>query len=67
MELHDRGVGPIKEPEAVADMVVDAVRKERFPVLTGPLAQTWMDYEARALERRLQGKRRMQAKLDSAS
>ncbi len=47
-------------------MVVDAVREERFLILTDPIAQTWMDYKARDLERWLRGMRRMQAKIEQA-
>ena len=53
-----RAVGPIKEPEEVADMVVAAVEAERFLILTDPLAQKWMDYKANDLERWLNGMRR---------
>jgi hypothetical protein len=59
-------VGPIKEPEEVAAMVVDAVAEERFLILTDPIAQTWMERKTSDLERWLTGMRRLQAKLDSA-
>ena len=52
--------GPIKEPEEVAQMVVDAIGEERFLILTDPIAQTWMDRKAGDLERWLRGMRRMQ-------
>jgi len=52
--------GPIKEPEEVAQYVVDAIREERFLILTDPIAQTWMDRKAGDLERWLRGMRRMQ-------
>ena len=59
-------VGPIKEPEEVADMVVEAIQEERFLVLTDPIAQVWMDRKSGDLERWLNGMRRMQGKLDDA-
>ena len=59
-------VGPIKEPEEVADMVVEAVQNERFLVLTDDIAQTWMDRKNSDLERWLNGMRRMQRKIDDA-
>ena len=58
--------GPIKEPEDVADMVTDAVRNERFLVLTDEIAQTWMDRKNSDLERWLNGMRRLQRKIDDA-
>jgi NAD(P)-dependent dehydrogenase (short-subunit alcohol dehydrogenase family) len=58
-------VGPVKEPEEVAQMVVDAVAEERFLILTDPVAQTWMERKTGDLERWLNGMRRLQAKMDS--
>jgi NAD(P)-dependent dehydrogenase (short-subunit alcohol dehydrogenase family) len=58
--------GPIKEPEEVADMVVDAIGEERFLILTDPVAQTWMERKTNDVERWLGGMRRLQAKIDSA-
>ena len=58
--------GPIKEPEDVADMVVDAIQHERFLVLTDDIAQTWMDRKNNDLERWLNGMRRLQGKIDDA-
>ena len=58
--------GPIKEPEDVAQMVVEAVYEERFLILTDPIAQTWMDRKADDLERWLNGMRRLQVKIDAA-
>ena len=52
--------GPIKEPEEVAQQVVDAIEAERFLILTDPIAQTWMDRKAGDLERWLNGMRRLQ-------
>ena len=59
-------VGPVKEPEEVADQVVDAVAEERFLILTDPIAQTWMERKTNDLERWLGGMRRLQAKMDGA-
>jgi NAD(P)-dependent dehydrogenase (short-subunit alcohol dehydrogenase family) len=55
--------GPIKEPEEVADMVVDAMAEERFLILTDPIAQTWMERKTGDPERWLRGMRRVQAEL----
>ena len=59
--------GPIKEPEEVADMVVDAIREERFLILTDSVAETWMGRKAADLERWLRGMRRMQEQIEAAS
>lgn len=59
-------LGPLREPSEVAEMVVAAVREERFLILTDPTAQRWMDGKARDLERWLGGMRRVQSKLDAA-
>ena len=58
-------VGPIKEPEEVAQQVLDAISAERFLILTDPIAQTWMERKTNDPERWLNGMRRMQAKIDS--
>ena len=58
-------VGPIKEPEEVAQQVVDAVAEERFLILTDQIAQTWMERKTNDLERWLNGMRRLQGKIDS--
>lgn len=58
-------VGPVKEPEEVAQQVVDAVAEERFLILTDPIAQTWMERKTGDLERWLGGMRRLQTKMDS--
>jgi NAD(P)-dependent dehydrogenase (short-subunit alcohol dehydrogenase family) len=52
--------GPIKEPAEVADMVVDAIKAERFLILTDPIAQKWMNNKNADLERWLTGMRRLQ-------
>jgi NAD(P)-dependent dehydrogenase (short-subunit alcohol dehydrogenase family) len=51
--------GPLREPEEVAEMVVDAVRNERFLILTDPIAQTWIERKTSDLERWLRGMRRL--------
>jgi len=56
--------GPLREPEEVADMVVDAIREERFLILTDPLAEEWMGRKASDLERWLRGMRRMQQRME---
>ncbi len=56
--------GPIKEPDEVAQQVVDAMAEERFLILTDPIAQTWMDRKNTDLERWLGGMRRLQGKLE---
>jgi NAD(P)-dependent dehydrogenase (short-subunit alcohol dehydrogenase family) len=57
--------GPIKEPPEVAEMVVEAVREERFLVTTDAIAQTWMERKTLDSERWLRGMRRMQAAIDA--
>ena len=56
--------GPVKEPEDVAEMVVRAIRDERFLILTDEIAQTWMERKTNDLERWLHGMRRLQRKID---
>jgi len=56
--------GPVKEPEEVADMVVQSIRDERFLILTDEIAQTWMERKTNDLERWLRGMRRLQRKID---
>jgi NAD(P)-dependent dehydrogenase (short-subunit alcohol dehydrogenase family) len=51
-------LGDVAEPEDVAQQVVDAVRDERFLILTAPIAETFMDRKASDLERWLRGMRR---------
>ena len=58
--------GPIKEPEDVAQQVIDAVESERFLILTDELAQTWMERKTGDIERWLNGMRRMQIKIEDA-
>jgi NAD(P)-dependent dehydrogenase (short-subunit alcohol dehydrogenase family) len=56
--------GPIKEAGYVADLVVDAIREERFLVVTDPIAETWMHRKTDDPERWLQGMRRVQQQLE---
>lgn len=53
-------LGPIKEPQEVATMVVDAIERERFLILTDEQAQRWMNNKTNDLERWLNGMRRVQ-------
>lgn len=57
--------GPIAEPEDVAGMVVDAFAQERFLILTNPVAQDWMDFKTKDLEKWLTGMRKLQARIES--
>jgi NAD(P)-dependent dehydrogenase (short-subunit alcohol dehydrogenase family) len=59
-------VGPIKEPEEIADSVVDAIRSERFLVTSDPIAQTWMQRKTDDPERWLRGMRRVQEQMEPA-
>jgi NAD(P)-dependent dehydrogenase (short-subunit alcohol dehydrogenase family) len=56
--------GPIKEPEDVALSVVEAIRDERFLVLSDPIAQTWIQRKTDDPERWLRGMRRVQQQLE---
>jgi short-subunit dehydrogenase len=56
--------GPIKEPDDVANMVIDAMSEERFLILTDPIAQEWMARKNDDLERWLRGMRRLQIELE---
>jgi NAD(P)-dependent dehydrogenase (short-subunit alcohol dehydrogenase family) len=58
--------GPMKEPEEVAQQVIDAVRAERFLILTDEIAQTWMERKTNDPERWLNGMRRLQIRMDDA-
>ncbi len=60
-------VGPVKEPEEVAEMVAQAVEEERFLILTDEIAETWMSFKNADLERWLNGMRRMQEKIEAES
>ena len=56
--------GPIKEPEEVAEMVVEAMAEERFLIVTDPIAQEWMARKTGDPERWLRGMRRLQVELE---
>lgn len=56
-------LGPVKEADEVAQLVVDAIGEERFLILTDPVAQEWMDRKSGDLERWLRGMRRLQAQM----
>jgi NAD(P)-dependent dehydrogenase (short-subunit alcohol dehydrogenase family) len=58
--------GPIKEPEDVANSVVDAIRAERFLVVSDPIAETWMQRKTDDPERWLRGMRRVQQQMEDA-
>src|SRR5262245_120215 len=60
-------LGPIKEPEQVAEMVVDAIDAERFLILTDPIAQKWMNNKTNDLERWLHGMRRLQRTMEEGA
>ena len=59
-----QAAGPIKEPEEVAQQIIDAISEERFLILTDPIAQTWMDRKHTDLERWLSGMRRLQTRME---
>jgi NAD(P)-dependent dehydrogenase (short-subunit alcohol dehydrogenase family) len=56
-----RAAGQVMEPEEVADMVVEAVREERFLVLPHPEVLTFFQRKASDYDRWLSGMRRLQA------
>lgn len=58
-------VGPVKEPEEVAEMVAKAVEDERFLILTDEIAQTWMEGKTNDIERWLRGMRRLAEKIEA--
>ena len=60
------GVGPVKEPEEVAEQVEDAIRAERFLILTDPIAQEWMERKTADPDRWLRGMNRMQQRIEEA-
>jgi NAD(P)-dependent dehydrogenase (short-subunit alcohol dehydrogenase family) len=59
--------GPIKEPEDIAESLVEAMLAERFLVLSDPIAQTWMQRKTDDPERWLRGMRRVQQELDEGT
>jgi len=60
-------LGPIKEPEQVAEMVADAIEAERFLILTDPIAQKWMNNKTNDVERWLHGMRRLQREMEEGA
>ena len=58
--------GTIKEPEEVAEMVEDAIRAERFLILTDPIAQEWMERKTADPDRWLRGMNRLQQRIEEA-
>jgi NAD(P)-dependent dehydrogenase (short-subunit alcohol dehydrogenase family) len=66
-DARSAALGPIKEPEQVAEMVVDAIDAERFLILTDPIAQKWMDNKNADLERWLHGMRRLQRTIEESA
>ena len=65
MKLDSSAIGPVRSPEEVASLVVDAVEAERFLILTDDLAQGWMEGKTQDIERWLHGMRKLQAKLEA--
>jgi NAD(P)-dependent dehydrogenase (short-subunit alcohol dehydrogenase family) len=59
--------GPIREPDEVARMVVEAVHEERFLILTDPIAQKWIEQKSLDLDRWLKGMRRLHARIEQES
>lgn len=58
-------LGMIREPEEVAQMVIDGLAEERFLILTDSIAQEWMERKTHDLERWLRGMRRLQEKIET--
>jgi NADP-dependent 3-hydroxy acid dehydrogenase YdfG len=56
-----RAAGDVLEPEQVADIVVEALREERFLVLPHPEVLTFFQRKASDYDRWLAGMRRLQA------
>jgi NAD(P)-dependent dehydrogenase (short-subunit alcohol dehydrogenase family) len=59
--------GPVKEPEDIAASVVEAIREERFLVVSDPIAETWMQRKTVDPERWLRGMRRVQQQLEEGT
>lgn len=57
--------GPIKDAGYVAGLVIDAIREERFLVVSDPIAETWMQRKTDDPERWLRGMRKVQQQLES--
>jgi NAD(P)-dependent dehydrogenase (short-subunit alcohol dehydrogenase family) len=58
-----RSAGDVLEPEAVADVVADAIAEERFLILPHPQVQQFMQRKADDPERWLAGMRKLQARV----
>ena len=58
--------GPVREPEEVAEQVAEAIREERFLILTDPIAQEWMERKTADPDRWLRGMNRMQQRIEEA-
>lgn len=58
--------GDMKEPEEVAQLVIEAFADERFLILTDPVAQEWMEFKTNAPEKWLRGMRKLQARTQGA-
>jgi NAD(P)-dependent dehydrogenase (short-subunit alcohol dehydrogenase family) len=58
-QLGDGGTDGIVEPEYVADVITEAMREERFLILSHPEAQTYVERKAGDPDRWLKGMRRL--------
>lgn len=58
--------GTVREPEEVAGQVVDALREERFLILTDPIAQEWMERKTADPDRWLRGMNRLQQRIEES-
>ena len=56
--------GNVREPEEVAEMVVDAIEEERFLILTDSIAQEWMEGKTADPDRWLRGMNRLQQRME---
>jgi NAD(P)-dependent dehydrogenase (short-subunit alcohol dehydrogenase family) len=61
-QLGDGGTDGIKEPDEVAQVVVEAIRAERFFVLPHPEVATYVERKAADPDRWLKGMRRLRAR-----
>jgi len=58
-KLNPTALGPIKEPEEVAEVVVEGIRAERFLIHTDPIAQRWTEGMVKDMDGWLGGMRKM--------
>ncbi len=58
-QLGDGATDGIMEPEDVAEVVTDAMREERFMILSHPEVQTYVERKANDVDRWLKGMRRL--------